>query len=340
MTTSYSDLLRLAIQGDGDNPNTWGQIANGSVFELIEDAISGYLNLDISGQTTVTLTTGNGVPDQSRMAMLGITGSIINDVVIIVPTVTHKYVVNCNFSGAFKVTIKTSTGTGVDFDNTKRSLIICDGSNVLDIQPDLGDLAFMDTIVSADRLGNGIVTTSVIASAAVGLSQLDPSILSGFLPVGAPIFWLTSVAPVGYTLFDGTTLSRTGDGINLFAIWGTRFGDGDGSTTFNKPDWRNVFIRGWSVNSSVDPDGPRDAYSSVQLDAQQKIIGDIHITKGLEGVSTTGAFASNFVNQSAAGHTNLNLPALGDISFDSSLVVRTASENRPINKVSYYITRM
>ncbi len=40
MTTTYTDKLRLTLQGTGDNPSTWGDIANNGVFELIEDSIA------------------------------------------------------------------------------------------------------------------------------------------------------------------------------------------------------------------------------------------------------------------------------------------------------------
>jgi phage-related tail fiber protein len=38
----------------------------------------------------------------------------------------------------------------------------------------------------------------------------------------------------------------------LFAAIGTTFGVGDGSTTFNVPDLRGEFIRGWDDGRGVD----------------------------------------------------------------------------------------
>jgi microcystin-dependent protein len=45
------------------------------------------------------------------------------------------------------------------------------------------------------------------------------------------------VAPAGHELLDGGAISRTTYPV-LFDLWGTSFGSGDGSTTFNKPDRR------------------------------------------------------------------------------------------------------
>lgn len=57
------------------------------------------------------------------------------------------------------------------------------------------------------------------------------------LPVGSGLLWYTNTAPDKYLLCDGTAVSRT-DYAALFAILGTTYGVGDGSTTFNLPDLR------------------------------------------------------------------------------------------------------
>lgn len=55
--------------------------------------------------------------------------------------------------------------------------------------------------------------------------------------------WPTSTNPSGYALCDGTALSRTTFSA-LFAVIGTTYGAGDGSTTFNLPDFRHKFPMG------------------------------------------------------------------------------------------------
>jgi len=65
------------------------------------------------------------------------------------------------------------------------------------------------------------------------------------VPVGACIPFGGAGAPSGYLLCDGQAVNRITFG-NLFAIIGTQYGPGDGSTTFNVPDMRtdNSFPRG------------------------------------------------------------------------------------------------
>lgn len=58
----------------------------------------------------------------------------------------------------------------------------------------------------------------------------------GFImPVGSIHAYAAAAAPTGYSLCDGGTLSRTTEAA-LFAVIGTTYGAGDGSTTFNKPN--------------------------------------------------------------------------------------------------------
>lgn len=58
-------------------------------------------------------------------------------------------------------------------------------------------------------------------------------------------------APSGWLKANGAEVSRS-TYADLFAAIGTRFGAGNGSTTFNLPDLRGEFIRGWDDGRGVD----------------------------------------------------------------------------------------
>jgi microcystin-dependent protein len=61
-------------------------------------------------------------------------------------------------------------------------------------------------------------------------------------PVGSLMAWPTHWnAPYGYAPCDGWALSRT-DYAQLFAVIGTIFGAGDGSTTFNLPNYQDTVL--------------------------------------------------------------------------------------------------
>ncbi|AZD52203.1 Phage tail fiber protein [Pseudomonas chlororaphis subsp. aurantiaca] len=59
--------------------------------------------------------------------------------------------------------------------------------------------------------------------------------------------------PTGWLKCNGAAVSRTAYA-RLFAWLGTHYGPGDGSTTFNLPDLRGVFVRGWDDGRGMDPD--------------------------------------------------------------------------------------
>lgn len=65
-------------------------------------------------------------------------------------------------------------------------------------------------------------------------SSLDYKVRVGN-PIGAITMWSTNTAPTGWLICDGTAVSRSTYS-GLFAVIGTTFGSGDGSTTFNLPN--------------------------------------------------------------------------------------------------------
>lgn len=71
------------------------------------------------------------------------------------------------------------------------------------------------------------------------------------LPAGAVAYFARNTAPTGYLKANGAAVSRTAYA-ELFAAIGTTFGAGDGFNTFNLPDLRGEFLRGWSDGRNVD----------------------------------------------------------------------------------------
>jgi len=63
------------------------------------------------------------------------------------------------------------------------------------------------------------------------------------VPTGTVSAFAGSSAPTGYALCDGSAVNRTTQAA-LFAVIGTTYGVGDGSTTFNLPDLRGRVIAG------------------------------------------------------------------------------------------------
>ena len=84
-------------------------------------------------------------------------------------------------------------------------------------------------------------------------------------PSGTVIWFAANAAPTGYLKANGAAISRT-TYANLFAAIGTTFGVGDGSTTFNVPDLRGEFLRGWDDGRGIDTSR---VFGSAQAEAIQ-----------------------------------------------------------------------
>ena len=69
-------------------------------------------------------------------------------------------------------------------------------------------------------------------------------------PVGTIHDFLGKEPPAGFLPCDGKAVSRTTYAA-LFAVIGTRFGSGDGKTTFNLPNFGGKFAEGTTSDSSV-----------------------------------------------------------------------------------------
>ena len=100
---------------------------------------------------------------------------------------------------------------------------------------------------AAPTASSGTSTTQIATTAfAMGAAAL-------VMPSGAMLQWPTSSAPTGFLLCTGAAVSRTIYAA-LFAVIGTTFGSGDGTTTFNLPDFDNRFAVGAGAH---DPDRAR-----------------------------------------------------------------------------------
>lgn len=71
--------------------------------------------------------------------------------------------------------------------------------------------------------------------------------------IGAVLAFPSLVEPVGFLYCDGRAVSRVTYS-ELFNKIGTSHGTGDGSTTFNLPDYRGYFLRGLDGTANRDPD--------------------------------------------------------------------------------------
>lgn len=100
-----------------------------------------------------------------------------------------------------------------------------------------------------------------IGTTALTFSRKDSVPVLGQQP-GEICYFARNTAPTGSIKANGAAISRTTYSA-LFAAIGTTFGVGDGSTTFNVPDLRGEFVRGWDDSRGIDTGR---AFGSAQAD--------------------------------------------------------------------------
>lgn len=111
---------------------------------------------------------------------------------------------------------------------------------------------FASGITTVTVLNDSGVLDAGISVISYGLlSSVNPSVPAIFVPTGAVVPFAMNTPPTGWLKANGAAVSRTTYAA-LFTAIGTTFGVGDGSTTFNLPDLRGEFVRGWDDGRGVD----------------------------------------------------------------------------------------
>ncbi|MDY6323009.1 MAG: phage tail protein [Succinivibrio sp.] len=102
---------------------------------------------------------------------------------------------------------------------------------------------------SVDQLG-GVITDIKTALSDASDTYATKASLIARLPAGVIIPFAGTSVPSGYLLCNGALVSRT-TYADLFAAVGTLYGAGDGSTTFQLPDFRDRVLQGASGTHSA-----------------------------------------------------------------------------------------
>lgn len=208
-------------------------------------------------------------------------------------------------------------------------------------------LSNVDNLSRAQILASPTITGTPqgITKAHVGLANVDDTpdtskpvstaqaaAILAAVPVGTPMMWVTSTPPAGWLKRNGAAVSRTTYSA-LFAVIGTTFGAGNGSTTFNLPDDRGLVERGWDDGRGYDPSR---VFGSEQGDAIRNISGGLAFHGS--GTATALQLANGaFVPGVGRGSYNAGTTYSGSVSydgatFDASTQVPTAGENRVKNR--------
>ncbi len=117
----------------------------------------------------------------------------------------------------------------------------------------LDGLAAKDVKVALAALTAGMITAGQMITVTYDGTQFQMQAESpASIGVGSVMAWTTSTIPAGWLECTGAAVSRSTYSA-LYAAIGTTYGVGDGSTTFNLPDYRGYFLRGQDGGAASDP---------------------------------------------------------------------------------------
>jgi microcystin-dependent protein len=195
-------------------------------------------DLTVNGNTTI----GNAGADTLSVVATGtFTGNqTFNGTATFTSTVT---VPDASFTNAKLATVATATIKGR----------VTAATGVVEDLTGTQATTLLSAVVGDSGSGGtkGLVPAPAAGDTAAARFLSAAGTFAAAVPVGSVTMYAANTAPTGWLECSGAAVSRT-TYAGLFTAIGTVFGVGDGSTTFNLPDMRGEFARGWDNGRGID----------------------------------------------------------------------------------------
>lgn len=198
------------------------------------------------------------------------------------------------------------------------------------------------------RMGNNKVTSSYTPTDDIDLTNKEYVDRA----IAGKTMWLGEVKQLSYPVLpsvpddveilpcDGRAISRT-TYADYFSLIGTTFGAGDGSTTFNIPDYRGMFLRGWDGGSGRDKNR---VFGKIQSSGSPNITASCQFSQEWESFGVAAYTGALYLKQRAGNGVDGKRGAFDLVGFDASRVSNVyqngLTECRPINNNVYYVVRV
>jgi microcystin-dependent protein len=278
---------------------------------------------------------GNNIRITQSGAVAGTPGSISN----LVSPASVSY-----SSAAKKFTFQSAALTPAYLDSaaiTLRNQVA--SSPGLTLQPPtlVSDYSITLPTLPASTLPVSIASDGTMSAAPITLTQLSAAIQSAIaantaaanLP-GMISPFMGSSAPSGWLLCNGAAVSRT-TYASLYSVMGNSCGIGDGSTTFNIPDFRGRFLRMVTGSTANDPDASSRTVMATGGNNGNNI-GSIQtdmFRSHTHGIPTYNGGGGVLGNNNYSGTTLTNLG-------NTDSIAAGGSETRPVNAYVNYIIKV
>ena len=175
-----SDFIKMTLQELNENPDSWGSVLNVSALELLEDAIAGTGNAEVtSGNVALDDTAGGpsdaASPPSQRWMIINITGSPGAPREVTTPPRSKIYLVVNNTTGGQTITFKTTSGAGVEIPAASAVWVYCDTTDIL--------ASTVETAINA-----------TLAATATNALSLGGILAADYGPLDVPNIWTKAQA--------------------------------------------------------------------------------------------------------------------------------------------------
>jgi len=268
MSSTYSTNLRTELIGSGDQAGTWGTTTNTTLGSILEQAIAGVSGGPYVGGTYPAV----NFPTDADITLTANNGSVdqSRSAVLVVTssgslTATRNVIAPASASKVYIIKNSTTGGQSIQIKYATGTAVLVPNGQTYPVY--------------GDGTNFYLATTSSV-------------------PAGAIQMWSTASAPIGYVLCNGVAISRT-TYANLFGVIGTTFGVGDGSTTFNVPNYQGVMPIGANGTYTLASTG---GSASTTL-GTTNLPSHTHTFSGTSGAMNSNQSHSHSINDPSHGHS-------------------------------------
>lgn len=289
--TAPDGLEETVVSDETDSSNT----KNIQYQVYVEDRA---LSKSVAGGSTVTLTNA-----ESLYGQMALTGTITANIDVTVPDNREKfYQLYNNTAGAFTVTFKTVSGTGVVLPQGSIRNVYCDGTNC-DWSP-YETSAFAETLLDDAAASNVLTTLGITAYIQTLLDDADAATARATLPPfasGTKMPFFQASCPTGWT--KDTTAALDGSAIRLETGTGGGTGGSDDIATLEHSHddslaapahTHSVPRDDWGSTST--PGTGRLTTSQAQYASSNNVTGAASATALTGSVGNTSGLAPKYAN--------------------------------------------
>lgn len=309
-------------RGDGTwaTPTGSGAVNVGGVnylayYQGATDAVFGNANakVDSSGNITANSFIGNVTGNVS-----GSSGSCTGNSAT--ATLANTVTTNANLTG--DVTSVGNTTSVTKINNVSVGTPTGTGNVVFSNSP---------TLVTP-ILGSGTATTQTAGTnnTTVATTEFVQTAVGFAVPVGTILDYAANSAPSGYLICNGDAISRTTYSA-LFAVIGTTYGVGNGTTTFNLPNTLGVFTRGFDSVGTTDSGRVFGSTQAGSFQSHKHTVNDPGHSHALSAGKTVAYVGNTGGAYSGGGTKSAEAGSIASNTTGITIANTGSTETRPIN---------